>query len=194
MFLCSEWRQAVASSGQDGLVDLVHHAAQTLLAEKFNANVGGIDDSTRSAFGALKVLRIFRVFRVFQILKSAKNLRRLLSTLALSLPPLLNICCLVLLIMVIYAILGQQFFWNALPVDHGEIDLEKSSFSNFFGSIFLLLRSAMHVLSSCRYLRKRYIPGNAGSHRVMTGLISCTTSREACASIVRKTNKVQKLL
>ena len=169
----------VVISAVDALITLF-----TFSNGQVNANVGGIDDSTRSAFGALKVLRIFRVFRVFQILKSAKNLRRLLSTLALSLPPLLNICCLVLLIMVIYAILGQQFFWNALPVDHGEIDLEKSSFSNFFGSIFLLLRSAMHVLSSCRYLRKSYIPGNAGSHRVTTGLISCTTSREACASIV----------
>jgi hypothetical protein len=136
------------------------------------ATDGGVDDATRSAFGALKVLRVFRVFRVFQILKSAKNLRRLLSTLAFSLPPLLNVFCLVLLIIVIYAILGLQFFWNALPVDQGELDREKANFSNFFNAIFLLIRfgrkSICPVSLRYRYLRTIL---NAGSHRVTTGPI-----------------------
>ena len=115
-------------------------AVITLVTTVTSDDNGGVDDAARSAFGALKVLRVFRVFRVLQILKRAKNLRRLLSTLAFSLPPLLNIFCLVLLMMAIYAILGQHLFWNVLAVDQGEIDYDNASFSNFFSAMFLLIR------------------------------------------------------
>merc|ERR1711871_1197710 len=61
---------------------------------------------------AVILLRVVRIGRLFRLIKKAKTLRRLLSTMLFSLPALLNVFGLMFLIISIYAILGQQAFYN----------------------------------------------------------------------------------
>jgi len=106
-------------------------------------SLGGDTSSGLAAFGTLKVLRVFRVSRVFRLLKSAKNLRRLLATLAHSIPDMLNTFCLTGIVVAVYAILGQQFFWNVRP--GAEINEDRVHFKDFPSAFLLLIRSAIYL-------------------------------------------------
>ncbi len=142
----------VAISLVDAIVALVSMGSQGTSSEDMSS-------ASLAAFGTLKVLRVFRVSRVFRLLKSAKNLRRLLATLAYSIPDVLNTFGLTAIVIAVYAILGQQFFWNVKPGT--EIDAEHAHFRNFGASFLLLIRSAfaccapaLRPLGSARFVTR----------------------------------------
>uniref|UniRef100_A0A7S3D7M4 Uncharacterized protein n=2 Tax=Palpitomonas bilix TaxID=652834 RepID=A0A7S3D7M4_9EUKA len=83
------------------------------------------------------VLRIFRIARLFRIVRSAKGLRRLFETLLFSLPSLANIGGLLLLVFVVFAILGVNFFWN---VKHGDMVTDYANFQTFGVAMLTLFR------------------------------------------------------
>ena len=58
----------------------------------------------------LRVLRIARVLRALRLVKMFPGLRTLLSTIALSLPALVNLGSLLVLFVFVYAVLGMQCF------------------------------------------------------------------------------------
>ena len=58
----------------------------------------------------LRVLRLARILRVVRLLKSLKGLRSLIMTLVGAAPSLVNVGCLLCLVILVYAILGLQFF------------------------------------------------------------------------------------
>jgi hypothetical protein len=126
----------VAISLVDAIVALVELGSK-------GVSLGGDTSSGLAAFGTLKVLRVFRVSRVFRLLKSAKNLRRLLATLAHSIPDMLNTFCLTGIVVAVYAILGQQFFWNVRP--GAEINEDRVHFKDFPSAFLLLIRSVIYL-------------------------------------------------
>jgi hypothetical protein len=68
-------------------------------------------------FGGFATLfRIFRVLRIIRVARSAKELNRLASTIIMSIPALANVGSLLMLLLLIYSILGVNFFFSACGV------------------------------------------------------------------------------
>ncbi|EDV26564.1 uncharacterized protein TRIADDRAFT_54700 [Trichoplax adhaerens] len=90
----------------------------------------------------LRVLRVFRITRVLRLIEVAKGVRRLLMSLAMSLPALLNIGCLLFLVMFIYAIIGMSLFGSM--VHHGTITdtINFETFPNAMALLFRLMTAA----------------------------------------------------
>lgn len=83
------------------------------------------------------IVRIFRVARFLRIARSASGLRRQFETLLLSLPSLANIGGLLLLVYVVFAILGVNFFWN---VRYGVKINANTNFQTFGVAMLTLFR------------------------------------------------------
>ena len=67
--------------------------------------------------GAISVIKAGRVVRIFRLAMRVKGIRQLLETLIYTLPSLFNVCCLLLIVVFIFTVLGMAFFGNqvALP-------------------------------------------------------------------------------
>ena len=94
------------------------------------------------AFGAtsgliVTVVRVFRVLRVARMIEGLASARQLLDTVLLTLPGVFNIACLLVLVIFIFAVLGNQLFakiqfYRSLE-DH-------ASFRTFPSSMLTLIR------------------------------------------------------
>ena len=85
----------------------------------------------------VRIVRVFRVFRILRAVRAARGIRRLMITLIVSLPALGNIAILICVFIIIYAILGMQFFMN-IPLEGMLNDVV--NFRTFPTSAILLLR------------------------------------------------------
>jgi len=62
--------------------------------------------------GAISVIKAGRVVRIFRLAMRVKGIRQLLETLIYTLPSLFNVCCLLLIVVFIFTVLGMAFFGN----------------------------------------------------------------------------------
>lgn len=83
----------------------------------------------------LRVVRVAKVGRVLRLIKGAKGIRTLLFSLVMALPPLLNICLLLFLIMFIFAVFGMSLFKN-VQIRGGFNDVH--NFKTFFKTFIYL--------------------------------------------------------
>ena len=85
----------------------------------------------------VRIVRVFRVFRILRAVRAARGIRRLMITLIVSLPALGNIAILICVFIIIYAILGMQFFMD-MPLVGSLNDVV--NFQTFPTSAIILLR------------------------------------------------------
>ena len=74
-------------------------------------------DTKSSGFSGLTALRTFRVFRLLKLARSWKSLQQILATIVRSLKSGLYFLLLLVLFILIYALVGMQFFANRLHFD-----------------------------------------------------------------------------
>ena len=84
-----------------------------------------IGTSSDSGFGGLTALRTFRVFRLFKLARSWKALQQILATIVRALQSGVYFLILLMLFILIYALVGQQFFANRLHFDANTLDALK---------------------------------------------------------------------
>ena len=107
---------------------------------------------TEGGASGLSALRTFRLLRVFKLARSWKNLRELLNTILLGLQDCVNALLLLVLIMMIFTLLGMQFFggrWTAAKFCEDPTDYEAckaftprpnfDTFWNGFVTVFQIL-------------------------------------------------------
>ena len=82
----------------------------------------GFPPTGDSGFGGLTALRTFRVFRLFKLARSWKALQQILATIVRALQSGVYFLMLLMLFVLIYALVGQQFFANRLHFDATTLD------------------------------------------------------------------------
>lgn len=85
----------------------------------------------------LTILRVIRVARVFRLVKTSASLRALFTTLAASLPSLVNVGTLLLLLFFVYAIAGMHLFGD---LEAAEFLNEHANFNTFLNSMLVVYR------------------------------------------------------
>ena len=85
-----------------------------------------------------RLLRLFRGIRVLRMVKSAKGLRIILRTFIVSIPSMLNIGLMVFMAYFMFAIFGNQLFWDH-GLKYGVFDTTVN-FRTFESSMLLLLQ------------------------------------------------------
>lgn len=96
-----------------------------------------VDYLTPASLMFVPLLRVLRVLRIVKLIPKAKGLRVLMMTLLWSLPAFLNISCVLLLCMFIYAIIGMNLF-GAMKL--GEDLNYNANFQTFPLAMLLLFR------------------------------------------------------
>ncbi|CAB4015148.1 sodium channel 60E-like, partial [Paramuricea clavata] len=90
----------------------------------------------------LRGIRAFRVTRLLRFIKVAKGIRKLTFAFVLSLPALFNICCLLVLILSIYAIVGMTSFGFVKKTGALNDVVNFETFVRSFVLLFRLMTSA----------------------------------------------------
>ena len=84
-------------------------------------------------FSYLRALRMLRVLRMLRLLKQWRGLFRIVSTLIKAMPQMSNVVLLMVLAIIIFALLGKEFFGGKLNPPSGE--LTRYHFDEFFPSV-----------------------------------------------------------
>jgi hypothetical protein len=93
-----------------------------------------------SAIGSvLHILRLLRVLRILRMARQIESLKRAAETLLLTGPTLLTIGGLLVFVMMVFAIVGMQFFYN-IALDGDNLDSRHANFRTFFNTFVLLFR------------------------------------------------------
>ena len=90
----------------------------------------------------LRGIRAFRITRLLRFIKVAKGIRKLTFAFVLSLPALFNICCLLVLIISIYAIVGMTLFGFVKKTGALNDVVNFETFVRSFVLLFRLMTSA----------------------------------------------------
>ena len=90
----------------------------------------------------LRGIRAFRITRLLRFVKVAKGIRKLTFAFVLSLPALFNICCLLVLIISIYAIVGMTSFGFVKKTGALNDVINFETFVQSFVLLFRLMTSA----------------------------------------------------
>ena len=86
----------------------------------------------------LHSLRMLRIARVLRLIRSSKGVRKLMFSFIMSLPALFNICCLLFLIIFIYAIIGMNLFGHVGQFGMNLDDI--ANFRTFINALMTLFR------------------------------------------------------
>uniref|UniRef100_A0A7S4PLT5 Uncharacterized protein n=2 Tax=Guillardia theta TaxID=55529 RepID=A0A7S4PLT5_GUITH len=119
------------------LISVVTIALEFLRGD-FSCTVSG---AVSLKFPGLKPLRALRIVRVFRLVRRTKGIRQLLVTLIESLPSLWNIGVVLFLSLIIFAVVGVNFFYNInVGQDAYGRMTDLASYQTIDSAIFLLFR------------------------------------------------------
>lgn len=133
-------------------ISIVELIVEQTSASCNNSNGNATEVCMEGGASGLSALRTFRLLRVFKLARSWKNLRELMNTILLGLQDCVNALLLLVLIMMIFTLLGMQFFggrWTAAKFceDPSDYDACKAftprpnfdTFWNGFVTVFQIL-------------------------------------------------------
>jgi hypothetical protein len=105
------------------------------------------------AFAVITAFRTFRLFRILKLARQWKTLRTLLSTIAATLVDVGYFTVILLLFMIIFALLGMEFFAYNVRFGGESVRVNCDTFYNAMITIFILLTNENWNAIAYDYMR-----------------------------------------